>query len=847
MLVLALTATSGARPQNRPSAPAKPAQDPGAAAELAFRRAAAQAIAHGKRAEAETLARARGSADQAAAAVLAALAASRGDYDEAAALVSPAAAVNATGDAALELGLLLQQRGRKADARRVLLPVAAAGNRARTAAELARAARAARALGRPHDASSLFADAAAAAPEDPAIQTAWGELFFERFDRREAVKSFRMAIELDAEWAPAHLGLARALADENPPAALESARRALTIDSDLVDAHLFVAEIALDQDQPAEAQAAIRRALAVNPRSPAAHALAAATAYVEGRSADYEAAIAAALAVNPTYGDVFRVTAARAASTYLYEDAVALARKAVTLEPDSVRAQADLGLHLLRVGDEREARRALETAFDADRFDIVTFNLLQMLDTLDTFATVKAGNAIVRLDPAEAPVLRHYAAPIVEQALAELGARYQFQPQGPVLVEIFPKHDDFAVRTLGLPGLLGALGASFGRVVTLDSPRAREPGDFNWQAALWHELAHVYTLQLSRYRVPRWVTEGLSVFEEGRVRPEWARDSELAFARAYADGRVLKLADLNAGFTRPDTITLAYFQAFQVIELIIAQHGDEGVRTLLRAYAEGLDTDAALRRATRMGLGDLQAAFDARLQQKYAAIGRALQVPKGVEIPEKAAPGELQALAVRHRDSYPVQLAVGYALAAANASDAAIAVFERAAALVPSAIGPGSPRAQLADLAEKKGDTARALRELTSLIGDDHTNISAARKVVALARPAGNRAALAAAYELIVVIDPFDSGAHAALGRMAFERRDLPVALREFRAALAAGAVDLASAHCDLGEALAAAGQLAEAKREVMAALEVAPTYERAQGLLLKIVERAPAPVPTPK
>jgi tetratricopeptide (TPR) repeat protein len=772
--------------------------------------------------------------------VLARLAADRGDYDAAAALVGPPATADPTGEAALVLGLLLQQRGKKADARRVLGPVLASGNRARSAADLARAACAARALGRWEDANSLFADAATASPNDPAIHTAWGELFFEKYNFKEAVQSFRTAIKLDGDWAPAHIGLARALADDDLPAALASARRALEIDGELVDAYLFVAEAALDQERTAEAHAAIRKALAVNPRNPAVHALAAAVAYIEGRSADYEAAVAAALAVNPAYGDVYRVTAAHAASAYLYEDAVALARKATALEPDSVRAQADLGLHLLRTGDEREARRALEAAFDADPYYPITFNLLQMLDTLDHFATIEADNAIIRLPPAEAPVLQYYATPIVEQALAKLGARYQIKPKGPVLVEMFEKHDDFAVRTLGLQGLIGALGACFGRVVTLDSPRARPPGDFNWQATLWHELAHVFTLQLSRYRVPRWVTEGLSVFEEGRVRPEWARDSELAFARAYADGRVLKLADLNAGFTRPDTVTLAYFEAFQVIELIVDRYGDEGVRTLLRAYAEGLDTDAALKRATGSGLSELQAAFDGRLRQKYAALGHALQVPKGVEVPEKASPAELQNLAARHRDSYPIQLVVGHALSAAGSTDAAIEAFECAAALVPTATGPGSPRASLADLAEKKGDTARALRELTSLIADDHTNIAAARKIVALARRTGDRAPLAAAYERIVLIDPFDAGAHTALGRMAFERRDLAVAVREFRAALAAGATDTAAAHCDLGEALVAAGQMAEAKRQVVAALEVAPTYERAQELLLAIVERSP-------
>ena len=89
----------------------------------------------------------------------------------------------------------------------------------------------------------------------------------------------------------------------------------------------------------------------------------------------------------------------------------------------------------------------------------------------------------------------------------------------------------------------------------------------------------------------------------------------------------------------------------------------------------------------------------------------------------------------------------------------------------------------------------------------------------------------------IVTIDPFDATAHSALGRIAVERRETTVALREFRAALAAGPVDPAAAHCDLSEALLMNGQRADAKKEVLAALEIAPTYERAQELLLRIVE----------
>ena len=138
---------------------------------------------------------------------------------------------------------------------------------------------------------------------------------------------------------------------------------------------------------------------------------------------------------------------------------------------------------------------------------------------------------------------------------------YQFTPKGPILIEIFPVHDDFAVRNLGLPGLVGALGACFGRVVSLDSPRAKAPGAFSWQATLWHELAHVYTLQMSNQRIPRWLTEGVSVHEETRERPEWGGEMEVPFAIAMERGQVLKLKDLNSGFTKPDTIALAYYQA----------------------------------------------------------------------------------------------------------------------------------------------------------------------------------------------------------------------------------------------------------------------------------------------
>jgi len=136
------------------------------------------------------------------------------------------------------------------------------------------------------------------------------------------------------------------------------------------------------------------------------------------------------------------------------------------------------------------------------------------------------------------------------------------------------------VRTLGLPGL-GALGVCFGQVVAIDSPRARKIGSFNWGATLWHELAHVITLQMTNHNIPRWYSEGLSVYEERRARPGWGDDLSPAVVRAYQEGKLLKVSELNAGMMRPrvpEQIMLSYYQASLFCELIEKKFGFERFR-----------------------------------------------------------------------------------------------------------------------------------------------------------------------------------------------------------------------------------------------------------------------------
>jgi tetratricopeptide (TPR) repeat protein len=807
--------------QSRPPAAATPAD------------AALKAFNAGQLDEVETLL--RSATDPRSVAIRARAEIARGRYAEAEKILTPAATAQPGSDAALELGLLYMQLGRRNDAVRILKLIVARVD-GQTAPELLRLGLAARALGAFQDANGFFRSANRLAPTDVAVNTGWGELFLEKYDRKEAMRSFQDALKADESHVPAILGVARIAMDENPPAAKQAIERALKVNPNSVQAHVLAAEMSLDDRKRDEARAGVRRALTTNPNSLDARSLEAAIDFLEGKITAFDTQVQQVLKINPLYGEVYRVAGDHLARNYRFDEAAELVRRGLAIDDANTRAHADLGKHLLRTGDEPGARRALERAFKDDSFDQQTYNSLQLLDTLDKFETITDGDLIFRFDPSEAAVMREHAIPLAKEAMATLSKRYNFTPTGPILIEMFPKHDDFAVRTIGLPGMIGALGACFGRVVTLDSPKARPPGDFNWGETLWHELAHVFTIQMSKQRVPRWLTEGVSVWEERRARPEWGREMDTTFAHALNEGKVMKLDVLNQGFQDPKMISLAYYQASLVVEHIVETHGESKLHALLRAYGEGLEDETAIKEGLGTSLAQLQTSFDARLDKQYAGLRRALKSP---EMKEKQSVDELKTLAAANPDSFAVQMRLALALQEAKDSAGAIAALERAAQIIPTAAGANNPHTMIAKIAIEQKDTARAIRALEAVMRVDHSDVESARKLTELVAPLGDAARAEDAYRRLVAIDPFDREGQAQLGRLALKRKDAVTAVRSFKSVLGSNPPDRAQAHVELAEAHLAAGQYADAKKQTLAALEIAPSFERAQDLLLKIADTA--------
>jgi tetratricopeptide (TPR) repeat protein len=466
----------------------------------------------------------------------------------------------------------------------------------------------------------------------------------------------------------------------------------------------------------------------------------------------------------------------------------------------------------------------------------VTYNLLAMLDRLEKFQVVERGPFIFKFPAEEAGALGAYALPLATEAYERFQKRYGLTPKGPLLIEIFSEHDDFAVRTVGLMGLEGALGACFGRVVSMDSPRARPPGDFSWQATLWHELAHVFSLQLSDYRVPRWLTEGISVFEEHLRQPAWGRELTLEYAAALSRGRTFGVKGLPNAFKRIESLAMAYFEASLVVEHLVELNGDAGLRTLLQAYAQRATDAEAFAKAFGRSLDDVEASFKQFVTRRYGDLARAMAEPSARPNPDDLA--ALRALGASNPDSFLVQLTLGQTLFKLGDLAGAKAALERAAALAPQASGNASPRALLAQIAEREGDLTRKRRELRALLTHDHTNVGAARELARLAAEAKATDDEDYALRLVADLDPFDPVTHGALGRRLMAKGEFGAALIEFQAAVAVGPPNLAEAHSDVADAALKLGRRDEAKAAALLALKQAPTFARAQDLLLAAIGR---------
>jgi cellulose synthase operon protein C len=665
-------------------------------------------------------------------------------------------------------------------------------------------------LERYQEANNEFRAAVDQSPANAMLRVRWGRLMYERFNNTEADNLFGEALKRDPKNAQAYYGLALVSADGFDSKAIEYASTAIQLDPKLYEAHELLASLLLEDSEDAKAFAEADAALKISPEALDAMAIHAAIEVLADRSPD--AWFEKIRQINPAYGEGYVLVAHHLVLNRRYEDGIVYYRKAIEADPRLWSAHSQLGINLMRVGQEDEPRKQLEMAYDNGFRNEETVNSLRLLDSYKNFITFKDGDTVLKLHKKEAQLLYPYFEAEMKRIIAAYNVKYKMTLPGPVQVEVYPDHEDFAVRTMGMPGL-GALGVTFGEVIAMDSPSGRPPGEFHWASTLWHEMSHVYILTATNFRVPRWFTEGLAVHEETEVSPEWGDRITPEIVVAIRDKKLLPVAELDRGFIRPEypaQVIVSYYQAGRICDYIKSRWSADKLLDMVHSFAQHETTPDVVRQDLGMAPEDFDKQFLDWLDKDVSQT-------------------------VTNFDKWRTTLKDVAQQAKNKNYDEVLKEGEEARRLYPDYVYPANPYEFMAQADIAKGDKPAAVAILAAYEKIGGHNPPALKQLASLEEEMGKPADAAATLDRLNYVYPVDEDLHHKLGDLWLAQNNFAGAVREYNAVVNMNPLDKASAQFDLARAYFAAGEKDKAEDHVLASLEAAPSYRPAQKLLLQL------------
>jgi tetratricopeptide (TPR) repeat protein len=446
-------------------------------------------------------------------------------------------------------------------------------------------------------------------------------LLLEKYNRPEAIRALDKVLTINPSAAEALVAKGTAALEKFEVREAETlAERALRINKNLPDALRLRADVYLTSGDLAAALKTLESARKINPRDERTLGRIAACKLIEKKQADFDSLVQEVTKHNPTPGIFYFELAERLEDRRRYDTAETYLRKAIELRPMIPWPHTSLGMHLMRMGREKEGREVLQKSFEADPFNVKVSNTLKVLRHLDKYETVKTEHFELRFDPKTDKQLARYMADFLEELHGELVKKFEYTPKGLILVEVFNNHEMFSGRVVAVPDL-HTIGACTGRMFAMVSPQGKGVGKpFNWSRVLRHELVHIFNLEQTGFLCPHWLTEGLAVTNEGFPRPpSW---NQLLVEKVPA-GELLNLDTVDMGFIRPKSPVewhQAYCQSQLYVEFMQKKYGADTVGHMLKAYGDGLDTAAAISKVCKTDKAAFEKEYVAYLQDVVKAI-----------------------------------------------------------------------------------------------------------------------------------------------------------------------------------------------------------------------------------
>jgi tetratricopeptide (TPR) repeat protein len=683
----------------------------------------------------------------------------------------------------------------------------------------------------------IYAPATRGDPKLRDVYLARGELALEKHDFALAARAYEEGLEHLPRDPDLHAGRARAYAGGDREVALVALQTALDLNSRHIPATLQLANHHIDAEAYDEAEKLLDRIIAINSVQPDAWAYRAVIAHLRNDTISEQTARSRALSSWAGNPRVDHLIGTKLSQKYRFAEGAAYQRRARVFDPAFLPAKAQLAQDLLRLGNDAEGWALAHAVHEADEYDVEAYNLVTLHDTMKNYSSLTNEDFVVRMSSQEVVIYGPRVMALLRRAKEVLVDKYGVELARPTYVEIFADQKDFAVRTFGLPDVAGFLGVCFGRVVTANSP-ATSSSPTNWESVLWHEFCHVVTLQMTRNKMPRWLSEGISVHEERQANPSWGMRLNARYRQMILDGELVPVGKLSGAFLAPKSaehLQFAYLQSSMVVDFIADRFGHAALRAVLNDLRHGAEINTALAQHT-IPLDQLEKDFEAYALEQARQLAPQLDWEKpGPAILMGGADIGLAAWEKERPDNFwALRLRAQRAAEEKNWAEARPAL-ERLIELYPGQKGPETPYRTLVAALKALGDTAAEREVLRRWTEVDDEAPDAYLRLMELAAADADWPTVARNADRYLAVNPlvappyrFQARASAAIG-------DISAAVVAWRTLLELDVPDATDAHFELARLLHSRGEHAEARRQVLLALEETPRYREALRLLLEV------------
>ncbi len=702
-------------------------------------------------------------------------------------------------------------------------------------------------------------------PQFVPAHLATAELALLKQDDALAAQTLQKAPKAAAQDPRYHFLLARALSSADRGKSEKEIAEALKINPSHVDSLLLRADHEIDDERYDAAEKILAQILAVNPKEARAWALRAVLAHLRNDPAGETSAREKALARSKTNPEIDHIIGRNLARKYRFAEGSAYQKQALAIQADYQPAKVQLCQDLLRLGDETEGWKLADDIFKHDGYNVVAFNLVTLRDRIAGFTTIESDGFLLRMDPREAELYGARAIELLKKARSSLCAEYGVTLKEPVIVEIFPQRKEFAVRTFGLPGADGLLGVCFGRVVTAISPAAQGANPANWESVLWHEFCHVGTLHKTKNKMPRWLSEGISVHEEAARDPACAtalnpkfRAMILGTDKEHAKA-LTPLSQLSSAFLNAESalqLQFAYFESSLAVDFLVAKSGKAALGGLLDDLGAGMTINEALPGRTKTSLVQLDEEFAKFARKRAETLApEATWDEPDEELPNGADSKAIAEWLVTHPKNFWGLRRLAARLVHEEKWDAARTAALQLKGLYPEYAGPENAYMLLAAIHRHESDPKAERAVLEELALRDGDAIPAYLRLMDLDETASDWKALERDARRMLAVNPLVPAPHRMLAEAAEKVGDRASAIAAYQALTRLDETDPAGLQYHLAKLLRDTGRTAEARRAVLRSLEDAPRFLDAHKLLLELVDAdkakpaatTPPPNPNPR